>query len=46
MGKATFRDVLGEYITKPAGKPALVPDSDKRRALDLHSAATDFSTNK
>ena len=46
MGKATFRGVLGEYITKPAGKPALVPDSDKRRALDLHSAATDFSTNK
>lgn len=46
MGKTTFRDVLGEYITKPAGKPALVPDSDKRRALELHSAATDFSTNK
>lgn len=46
MGKATFRDVLGRYVVKPAGKPALVPDSDKRRPLDAQSAVTDFSTTK
>lgn len=26
--------IAGEWITKPAGKPTLVPESDKRPALD------------
>ena len=30
MGKDTFQDVLGKYVTKPAGKLMLVPASDKR----------------
>ena len=46
MGKPAFNEVLGDLVTKPAGKPTLVPTSDKRPALDLVSAATDFQPNK
>lgn len=46
MGKPAFNEVLGDLVTKPAGKPTLVPASDKRPALDLVSAATDFQPNK
>ena len=50
MGKTQFTEVLGELIHKPVGKPALVPDSDKRPALHLESAAVEFTnpenTNK
>ena len=45
MGKPAFNEILSEYVTKPAGKPTLVPASDKRPALDLVSAATDFSND-
>lgn len=34
MGKKKFEEVLGAYITKPQGKPALVPESDKRPAIN------------
>lgn len=30
MGKKKFEEVLGSLITKPAGKPVLVPRTDKR----------------
>ena len=30
MGKEQFQTILGEYVTKPAGKLTLVPESDKR----------------
>lgn len=30
MGKEDFKKVLGGYVTKPAGKLTLVPESDKR----------------
>lgn len=46
MGKPAFNEILGDLVTKPAGKPTLVPATDKRPALDLVSAATDFQTNK
>ena len=46
MGKTRFTEILGDLVTKPAGKPTLVPASDKRPALDLVSAATDFQPNK
>lgn len=42
MGKK-FEEVLGSYITKPHGKPALVPESDKRPAIN--TAYEDFSEN-
>ena len=41
MGKKNFEEICGSELIKPAGKPALVPETDKRPALDL-SAAADF----
>lgn len=43
MGKKKFEEVLGSFITKPQGKPALVPESDKRPAIN--TAFEDFSEN-
>ena len=40
MGKQDFQSILGDLIVKPAGKPTLVPASDKRPAIT--SANTDF----
>lgn len=34
MGRENFRAILGELVEKPAGQPTLVPDSDKRPAID------------
>ena len=41
MGKQEFQTILGGLIVKPAGKPTLVPASDKRPAIT--SANTDFN---
>ena len=38
LGKKKFEELLGGLVYKPAGKPVLVPDSDKRPAM---STATD-----
>lgn len=43
MGRSTFKDVLGYLVVKPEGRPTLVPESDKRPALQRVSAATDFT---
>ncbi len=40
MGKQNFQSILGGLIIKPAGKPTLVPASDKRPAIN--HANTDF----
>lgn len=40
LGKARFEELLAGYIEKPQGKPTLVPDSDKRPAMN--NAKTDF----
>lgn len=43
VGKKNFEPLLGELITKPAGKPALVVESDKRPAFTPNvAAAADF----
>ena len=42
MGKATFEKVLGDLIIKPPGKPTLVPDSDKRPAINVTNAKNEF----
>ena len=33
LGKQKFNELLAEYIVKPQGKPALVPESDKRPVM-------------
>ena len=43
MGKRIFTEILGDLVVKPAGKPTLVPETDKRRALDTRSAADEFT---
>lgn len=43
MGKSRFEEVLAGLIEKPQGKPALVPESDKRPAMN--NAKSDFSEN-
>lgn len=43
LGKKRFTDLLGGLVVKPAGKPTLVPESDKRPALEIQSAAKEFT---
>lgn len=40
LGKKKFETILGSYIHKPQGKPVLVPETDKRPAMN--TAANDF----
>lgn len=40
LGKARFDELLTAYIEKPQGKPTLVPESDKRPAMN--TAKNDF----
>lgn len=42
MGKKKFSEILGAYVYKPDGKVTLVPDSDKREAINLATAEADF----
>lgn len=39
VGKKKLTETLGELIIKPAGKPVLVPESDKREAIGKVTAA-------
>ena len=41
LGKKRFEEVLGGFIEKPPGKPTLVPENDKRPAIN--TAQQDFS---
>lgn len=44
VGKKQFSELLGAHIVKPAGKPTLVPLSDKRPEIgSLSGAVEDFS---
>lgn len=40
LGKSRFDELLTAYIEKPQGKPTLVPDTDKRPAMN--TAKNDF----
>lgn len=42
MGKKEFARILGNLVYKPAGKITLVPDSDKREAIQTSTAEADF----
>lgn len=43
LGKKKFEELLGGFVCKPPGKPALVPESDKRPAMN--TAVEDFKEN-
>lgn len=42
MGKDTFNEVMGSYVTKPAGKLTLVPVSDKRPEVTVNTVNDEF----
>ena len=44
LGKKRFNDILGGLTFKPPGKPTLVPESDKRPAMN--TAKNDFMEEK
>ena len=44
LGKSRFDELLSPYIEKPQGKPTLVPDTDKRQAIN--TAKNDFTEDK
>jgi hypothetical protein len=39
LGKKQFKEVLGDLIFKPNGKPTLVPSTDKRNEITLNNTA-------
>ena len=43
MGKTKFEEILGNLIYKPPGKPTLVPNSDKRLAMNVADAKNEFN---
>lgn len=43
LGKKKFVDLVGDYVVKPAGRPTLAPEDDKRPAINsADSAKEDF----
>lgn len=42
MGKENFAEILGQYVTKPAGKLTLVPVSDKRPEVTVNTVNDEF----
>ena len=43
LGKREFNEILGDLVYKPPGKPSLVPESDKRPAINTTTATDEFS---
>ena len=43
MGKSAFEEILGALIYKPPGKPTLVPNTDKRPAMNVTNAENEFN---
>lgn len=44
LGKQNFNEILGNLIIKPKGKPALVPETDKREAMTITDVKNEFKT--
>lgn len=45
MGKSKFSDVMAGLVYKPDGKLVLVPNSDKRKAVNLSDVNKEFKNN-
>jgi hypothetical protein len=41
LGTVKFKELVGEFVTKPQGKPTIAPESDSRQPFS--SAAADFA---
>ena len=41
LGTVKFKELVGEFVTKPQGKPTIAPESDSRK--EFNSAAADFA---
>lgn len=46
MGKDKFKEILGDLVYKPPGKPTLVPITDKRPAITTTNAINEFNEIK
>ena len=44
MTKKVFKEVLGDLVIKPTGKPTLVSDKDPRTAMTAHATAKEEFT--
>lgn len=42
MGKKEFAEIIGNLVYKPEGKVTLVPDADKRKAINKSTAIAEF----
>jgi len=42
VGRENLPEIVGDTLIKPAGRPALVPEDDKRPAMGLEQAKIDF----
>lgn len=42
MGKKEFAEIMGNLVYKPEGKVILVPDADKRKAINKSTAIAEF----
>lgn len=43
LGKKRFNELFAGLVVKPAGKPSLVPETDKRPALNTRGVDTEFN---
>ena len=43
MGKDRFKEILGDLVYKPPGKPTLVPSTDRRPAINTTDANNEFN---
>lgn len=46
LGKKRFTELFAGLVVKPAGKPTLVPETDKRPALTVRDVASEFTASK
>ena len=46
MGKQEFAKILGGLVVKPAGKPTLVADTDKRESISVSDPKNEFNEIK
>ena len=44
LGRKRFDELLSPYVEKPKGKPALVPETDKRK--EINTAKQDFDSKE